>query len=52
MKLFFEDKNLRHKIKSIISCNKFLALYTIKNKIRQLLFKYEHKHEKKKEFSY
>ena len=36
------NKSLEHDIKFIIGRNEFLSEFTIKNKIRQLLFKYGH----------
>lgn len=46
------DKNLRHKIDSVIKYNELSAEHTIKSKTRQLLFKYKqgkdiHEHRKK-----
>ena len=39
--------SLEHDIEFIISRNEFLTEYTIKNEIRQLLFKYGHEHKKR-----
>ena len=36
------NKSLEYDIKFIIGRNEFLSEFTIKNKIRQLLFKYGH----------
>ena len=39
--------SLEHDIKSIVSRNESLTEYTIKNEIRQLLFKYGHEHKRR-----
>ena len=39
--------SLEHDIEFIISRNESLTEYTIKNEIRQLLFKYGHEHKKR-----